>query len=379
MKNEQLEYYQKHNISPEHQDIADIDVHYARRKKLYRQCGIPEIAFRDAEILEVGPGGGYNTLAFFHWNCRHVDLVEANAQGIKDMQVLFETRGIEKSKYDMFECPIEQYKTDRRYDIIVAEGFLPDIYNQKEVLDKLKELVRGEGIIVITCVDKVDYFIEAMKRLVGRALTQNILNYEEKVTFLTDIFKPQLAKLRGVSKLPEDWVKDVILNPVVNNEMELSIAQAIRYFEEDFEILGASPQMFTDYSWSKDIWYDYKKDYLEQFDVKRLSLLMANMPEVILPGDCAGKLVRAFEDIRDAGAAYEKEPEICKINDILEIMNSIRQLVQENFCDEFVKVFQEIEKVMTDIISGDSIKMENYPSFFAAFGRTQQYISFVKK
>ena len=51
MKNDQLEYYRKHNISPERQDISNIDVHYARRKKLYRQCGIPEIAFRDAEIL----------------------------------------------------------------------------------------------------------------------------------------------------------------------------------------------------------------------------------------------------------------------------------------------------------------------------------------
>lgn len=65
MKNDYLEYYGKHHISPVKQDIKDLERHYERRRKLYRQCGIPVIAFRNAEILEVGPGGGYNTLAFF--------------------------------------------------------------------------------------------------------------------------------------------------------------------------------------------------------------------------------------------------------------------------------------------------------------------------
>ena len=58
MKNDYLEYYGEYHISPVKQNIDDIKVHYERRKKLYRQCGIPTLAFRNAEILEVGPGGG---------------------------------------------------------------------------------------------------------------------------------------------------------------------------------------------------------------------------------------------------------------------------------------------------------------------------------
>lgn len=58
MANDYLEYYGKHHISPVKQDIEDISLHYERRKKLYRQCGIPIITFRNAEILEAGPGGG---------------------------------------------------------------------------------------------------------------------------------------------------------------------------------------------------------------------------------------------------------------------------------------------------------------------------------
>lgn len=58
MKNDFLEYYGEHSISPVKQDIADLNLHLERRKKLYRQCGIPVLAFRDAEILEIGTGGG---------------------------------------------------------------------------------------------------------------------------------------------------------------------------------------------------------------------------------------------------------------------------------------------------------------------------------
>lgn len=379
MKNDLLDYYKKYNISPERQDIADLSVHYARRKKLYRQCGIPEVAFRNAEILEVGPGGGHNTLAFFHWKCKHVDLVEANPQGIKDMRALFSEEGIAEEQYSIFECLIEEYSTERKYDIVIAEGFLPTLSNQEEVTNKLKQLTNENGIVVVTCVDKVGFFVERIKKLVGRILTQNIEDYQEKVKYLTDIFQPQLKKLRGVSKIPEDWVKDNILVPTIDYGQEFSLSRAMQYFEDDFEILGTSPQMFTDYSWNKDIWYDYKKDYLEQFDRKRLSFLLANMPEIILPLNVANILAKCFMDINNAEAEYEETLDLSKVSYILECMGSVEKLVQQNFNDEFIKVFAEIETLLTCLMAGLNIDMGDYPHFFGAFGRTQQYISFVRK
>lgn len=58
MSNIFLDYYGKNQISPVRQDINDMQIHYERRKKLYRQCGIPILAFKNAEMLEIGPGGG---------------------------------------------------------------------------------------------------------------------------------------------------------------------------------------------------------------------------------------------------------------------------------------------------------------------------------
>lgn len=379
MKNDFLEYYGKYQISPVKQNISDLEIHYERRRKLYRQCGIPTIAFRDASILEVGPGGGYNTLAFFHWGSRHVDLVEANSWGIKDMESLFEQQNILPDKYSVFPCKIEDYQTEKKYDFIIAEGFLQNLYNQQEVIGKLQGLAAKDSVIVITCTDAVCYFIELMKRLIGYVLTEDITEYNQKVEYLADLFRPQLGRLRGVSRSAEEWVQDQILDTPNVNGMELSLLQAIDYFSEDFDVLGCSPRMFTDYSWYKDIWYNNKEDYEKQFPQKRLSLLMADMPEMMLPIEQANILVKHFEKIKKLEIEYENTRNMENINAIAEEMDAMKEILEQNMNRSFMNVFYEIREILACVQKEQNVNMENYPHFFSAFGRTQQYISFVKK
>lgn len=379
MENDFLEYYGEHQISPVKQDVSDLEIHFNRRKKLYRQCGIPSIAFRNAQILEVGPGGGYNTLALFHWAGKHVDLVEANAWGRKDMEALFAQQKIPSDKYDVFPCKIEDYETDKKYDFIIAEGFLQNLYNQKEVISKLQDLTADNGVVVITCTDAVCYFIELMKRLVGWALVADITDYDERVEYLTGFFAPQLAELKGVSRSAREWVQDQILDTPNVNGMELSLLQAIDYFSDGFDVLGCSPRMFTDYSWYKDIWYDTRNDYEDQFLRKRMSLLMANMPEVILTTEQTGTLVRCFDRIKKLEIQYEHTLDSEKISDIIREMDSVKEVLEVGLSEDFMHVFGEIREVLTGILRNNTIHMEDYPHFFSAFGRTQQYISFVKK
>ena len=378
MKNEFLEYYGQHHISPVKQDISNLKVHYERRRKLYRQCGIPVIAFRNAEVLEIGPGGGYNTLAFFHWGSKHVDLVEANQKGIDDMRKLFAEQEVSKEQYQIFQCRAEEYYTEKKYDVVIAEGFLPWIENQDVIIRQLQQLTADDGIIVITCIDHVGLFIETMKRLLGWAMASNLELYEDKVRYLAGIFGPQLANLRGVSRSAEDWVKDMVLNPAGSNNLELSINQAIQLFEENFDILGSSPNMFTDYSWYKDIWFDYISDYKQQFRKKRLSFLMANMPEQTLHFDQADELVKCFTSIRKLAAAYEKDTDIKYIIHILEEMGKISEVLCD-FDADFENVFCDIQRALSDLIQRGAVELEKYPHLFRAFGRTQQYIAFMKK
>lgn len=137
--------------------------------------------------------------------------------------------------------------------------------------------------------------------------------------------------------------------------------------------------MFTDYSWYKDIGYDNRKDYEEQFRRKRMSLLMANMPETILTVEQADILTGCFDRIKGLEVQYEHTYDKEIISNIIREMDSVKGVLEVGLSNEFMQVFEEIREVLTRILKSKTIRMENYPHFFAAFGRTQQYISFVKK
>ncbi len=379
MRNSFLEYYGKHYISPVHQDISNMELHFERRRKLYRQCGIPVQTFRDTEILEVGPGSGYNTLAFFRWNCAHVDLVEANEKGICDMRELFKEHNIPSEKYQIFPCEIENYVSDKRYDIIIAEGFIQHLPNQQQILKKLQSLAADKGIVILTCSDQLCYFIEMMKRLVARFLVKDILDYEAQVSYLSGLFEQQLAGLKGVSRPARDWVQDMILGSSSNFTAQLlNLAQAISCFQKDYDILGTSPQMFTDYSWYKNIWFNYKEDYKQQYNRKKTSLLMADMPESVLPDKQVEMVSERFHYIIELAAEFEKNFESCYIKHILEQMNGIEKEVSV-IDNGFMMVFCEIKMALKALIETGSVDFDQYPHFFQAFGRTEQYIGFEKK
>ncbi|MGA9298697.1 MAG: hypothetical protein WBW45_00465, partial [Bradyrhizobium sp.] len=60
--NGHLGYYIEHGISPVTYRTDDIGAHFDRRDSLYRSLGLPSIAFKSADVLEVAPGSGQNSL-----------------------------------------------------------------------------------------------------------------------------------------------------------------------------------------------------------------------------------------------------------------------------------------------------------------------------
>lgn len=210
-------------------------------------------------------------------------------------------------------------------------------------------------------------------------MASDIEEYDKKVEYLTNLFMPQLAQLKGVSRSPEEWVQDQILNPAAVNGTELTLIQAIAYFGDEFDVLGSSPRMFTDYSWYKNIEYDYKKDYQRQFEEKRLSLLMAGMPEVLLTAKQTDKVAQHIQKMKKLEAEYEKTFDKARISDILEEMEAMEKVLKGNFDEDFLVVFSEIKDILLIFFKEKKVEMERFPHFFEAFGRTQQYISFVRK
>ena len=371
-----LEYYDKHNISPVKQKIDDIEIHHKKREKLYRQLGMPPIVFKDKDILEIGPGSEYNTLSFFEWGGK-MTLVEPNRQGIKELKELFKEKGIKEDSYVLHECMIEQFKSDKKYDIVIAEGFLHSIDNAYEIIQQISDLVKEGGVVVITCMDYCSTFVEQMKRLVCHILIEGEEDYEKKVEICKEFFEPQFKDVIAMSRSVEDWVKDDMLNPAFNSDTLLGIADGIQCFSEEFEYLGTSQRMFTDYSWYKDIDYDERANVLKQYKRKRHNLLMTGMEETVLSNEESEFLISGISKIRKLEKEFEKtyKKELLKeIKMELENLHDIMDKIDE-MCGKFTSNMIEILENLDDNI----LNYEKYDTFYIAMGRTQQYLSMVKK
>lgn len=307
-----------------------------------------------------------------------IELVEANPKGIVDMKNLFKQRGISADRYKIYECRIEEFVNEKKYDIIIAEGFIHAISNAREVINKLCNMLNEGGVIVITCMDKCGMFVEEIKRFVVNIVTKEITNYNDKVIAYTKFFEPQFSKLEGMSRSVEDWVKDDMLNPAFYNEDILSIGDAIDIFPEDFYVLGTSQRIFTDYSWYKDLNYNERENLLKQFHKKQHNFMLAEGDEILMPEEANKKLCNILSILREDTRQYEETKEEKIIKNVIGHLNEIFNF-KEYFNTKLCLFIEETIDILKRLLNNDTIDYSVYKAFYYAVGRTQQYLSMIKK
>ena len=371
--NKWIEYYGKQKISPVRQDISDMEKHLAKREKLYRQLGIPSIFFEGKRVLEVGPGSGYNTLAFFEWGSSHVMLVEPNQVGRDDMLHLFSDLNIDCSRYDLIETAIEDVTCKEAYDIIIAEGFIHACDNAKEIIGILESCVRPGGVIVITCMDYEGMFVEQMQRLVFQREVHEMKAYDDKVAHIAKLIT-KYDKLEGRSRSIEDWIRDDILNPTFNNKEILSFDKAIDAFSDNFAYLGGSQSIFEDYSWYKDLAYDERTNIKYQNRMKRHNFLMTGLAQRLLTEADVDLLYGAICKIRALAVKYEEQYEDGCIEKIIEILKDAMPLFEK--IDSSIKMF--VESTICVLSNGFNSDFDKQV-FLSATGRTQQYLAMMRR
>lgn len=372
-----IAFYGKHRISPVHQDVRNFKLHLMRREKLYRLLGLPLAVFNDKTILEIGPGGGYNALAFFAWGA-NVDFVEPNLTAQEELPRLFSRYNIKKNRWRIVSGKIEDFKSNRQYDVVIAEGFIPGLYDRSKVINRISGLVKNGGVAVVTCLDDISFFFEFIKRIIAHRLLQEkkAKEFSKKVTLLSSAFSSHFRSLKYTSRPLRDWVVDTFLNPFVYGKF-FSIADCIKEFNMDFMMLGSSPAMFTDCSWYKNIEFNRQKSLLEQFSSKRHILMLWDAKESIRGADLNEALVKKIYDLRQYVSKIEPCLNPARIRNIIQRLERIKCLSVD--IDDRISV--AIEESI-DLL-GDSrltaLKIAKADALESAFGRGQQYVSLAKK
>ena len=384
-----LQFYGANKISPVDQNISDIEIHFKRRLDLYREIGLPTIFFESKEVLEVAPGSGYNSIVIANLPIKLYDLVEPNPTGFDKMVDLFTKTKSNKTEIKFHNTTLENYK-DKLYDIVICEGLLPGLNDHEIFLKKLITHVKVGGILVLTTVDSVSVFFETLRRYLAILLIKNnnLIDFNSKVAFLTKTFSNHIASLNGATRSIEDWVIDNLLNPAtisIANQNEFSFSKSINLLSDNFIFYGSSPNFISNYKWYKNIQDDftYNEGIILDYESKIHNLL--NMNELgLISIDNNKYLINLTKNF--AKVVEEKysniENELLftnnSINSDLSVLQNINFIIKKNklnnsefAMDEFLNLFKN-----GNLPSSEDINNMKY--FNKAFGRGQQYISFIK-
>ncbi|MGE5390785.1 MAG: class I SAM-dependent methyltransferase [Deltaproteobacteria bacterium] len=375
--NPYIEFYDENKISPVSQDISDFKKHMLRREQLYRYLGLPAIAFTDKKVMEIGPGGGYNSLCLLEWGAR-VDLIEPNPTAQTELEAMFSASQIDHGRWTLHKMRIEDYVPDGLFDIVIAEGFLPGVINQQEVIDKIVDLVKKGGVAVVTCLDEISRFFDSiLRRAIGLYLIQRqyAVSFADKVDLLSRAFAKHLASLKYSSRPIRDWAADNLLNPDIYSE-QMSIEECLSYFGDDFEVLGTSPDFFSNTNWYKNIDYNGRESIIEQFRCKRHLLMMSGMEESVNVPAANRKLLDKCREMKQLVKRWEDDPAgmvlpeaIGILEDIIANTGNIDKRVNQAIV-EAIALFRD-----PDI---DENKVAQAGGLGSAFGKTM-YVSLTRR
>jgi len=251
-----LDFYRRHDVSPVAQDIRDMDAHFQRRDSLYRFLGIPPAFVEGRRVAEFGPGSGHNALFTASLKPSRYVLVDGNPRGVAETRALLRThfgngQAVDVPGIEVIESTFEAFDTEERFDLVLAEGFLPHVIDPQDLLRRLARFVRPGGILVITTVSPVSIVSENIRRLIRTGLVAPKAPPKEQIAAVLPVLGPHLDNLRGMSRSHEDWIIDNIVQPVADAGL-LSIPQAIAALDDSFDAYGSSPALYTDLRWYKD-------------------------------------------------------------------------------------------------------------------------------
>lgn len=375
--NEFIKFYDKYNISPVRQDLSNFDKHKFRRKSLFRELGITDKLISNSDILEIGPGGGYNSIVNAMCAPLSYYLVEPNTTGYKEMIALFTKYAITDNIY--FENRIfDKPYNGKLFDIVLAEGFIPGLDDKLTIINAIKSSTKNDGVVVVTTSDPVSYFLEVARRYLANKLIKDEVNFNKKTKLLSEAFQSHLKSLAGASRPIEDWVQDNLINPATAN-INYSIFDAIQDFEDDFYYYGSSPNLFHNLHWYKEIEIDtiqYNKDFKKQFSETQHCLFLKELGF----SSRDSSLNYQLNDLCIEFYHYNKKLEEKNYENIDELDQNCIACIEN--IKENMKTFSNVGDILDELIFLiKNTKIDSIGSskiFGSAFGKGQQYISFLK-
>ncbi|AMA58834.1 class I SAM-dependent methyltransferase [Bradyrhizobium sp. CCGE-LA001] len=255
-------YYERQNVLPtfgNFKSSAELGAYAGQRRELFSdKLMLPQLLFRDAEVLEFGPDSGENALVFAGWGA-NMTLAEPNRHAHEKIQAYFAHFGLTARLRELALSDVEGFRGDRRFDIIDAEGFIYTVQPSKKWLGIFHRLLNPDGYAVVSYYERYGGFFElALKAIhaAGKALTGRPAPETAKMLFET--------KWNSIphTRSFDSWLMDVLENPFVRHRYFLDAgALCAAAHEQGFDVHSAWPAYrdSLDVYWHKKVLSDDEK------------------------------------------------------------------------------------------------------------------------
>jgi hypothetical protein len=218
MNEAMYDYYRRQTVLPTEGGLtspSQLEALEQERRRLFTdKLGLPPGVFREAQLLEVGPDAGGNSIVFATWGAR-CTLAEPNPKAHARIIDAFDRFGLREQLVDLLPLDVDGLPVpprEDRFDIVDAEGFIYTVQPPARWLRKFAELVCPEGFVVVTYYEPVGAFFELLWKVVHARYRE--ASGKSGTGAAEDVFGTKWRSIPHRRSL-ESWTMDVLENPFV--------------------------------------------------------------------------------------------------------------------------------------------------------------------
>jgi Methyltransferase domain len=354
-----FQYYERQDVLPTFGNFkspAELEAYAAQRQELFSgKLMLPTRLFRDAEVLHFGPDSGENALVFARWGAS-LTLAEPHLQAHATIKTYFARFGLSDRLRELALSDVEGFRSDRRFDIVDAEGFIYTIQPSEKWLHVFRQLLNADGYAVVSYYERYGGFFElALKAIhaAAKALTGQPPFGAAK--FLFEAKWDSIPHTRSFAS----WVMDVLENPFVRH----------RYFIDATELCRTADRIGFDAhagwpSYRDTLGVYWHKKVLPNEEKLRRTLSHLRRSRLSFLGGRKLYLVGPAEDVDWISSTCEK------------LTLHIDALIDDPFGEGLTRVISSLKSLQktvaaTDILADDEADIEAFSatldSFFQIF------------
>ena len=221
-----LKYYIEEKFNPvpiTFFNTKNVKLHFEKRKNLIENhLKIPLFMFKGKDVLEFGCNGAENACVLANYGA-NIYLVEPNIKMHSLIKKNFKKVN-KKNKLKLVSSKnLENFKINKKFDFVIAEGFLNTLVNREKYFKKLISFLNFQGSLIINYDDNYGVVFEFIKSIIllkACELKKTDFRGNHALKIAKYLFYKEFRKLKSSRKFSA-WFKDQLVNPYASKVWSL--------------------------------------------------------------------------------------------------------------------------------------------------------------